>query len=269
MSYDPNDPSSWSRTAGQGFTIGLDLGFANDHSALVVGGVWPQAQSAIGIFDVQQLPLGTPMNDVADLAADLARQYSARIIADLSNNSAFAALLAARLGRNPANHMVAAVITGADSHATMPTPMPVSLGGVRAAVPRWSLSKPELVETVSAEIDNGSLRIGKVGDWEKLRDELTTMEREVRRSGAVAYSAPLGKHDDLVLALALCVFWLSAVWKRGSRASSPCQKSIVGCMDLEFVRRPGSMVRGTYLIDGRTQFHSRHSGISRGLLNSC
>ena len=102
--------------------------------------------------------------------------------------------------------MVAAVITGADTHASAPVPMPVSLGQVRAAVPRWSVSKPELIETVAAEIDNGSLRIGRVGDWEKLRGELVSMEREVRRSGSVAYSAPAGKHDDLALALALCVF---------------------------------------------------------------
>lgn len=38
--------------------------------------------------------------------------------------------------------------------------MPVSLGGVRAAVPRRSLSKPELIEAIAAEIDNGSLRNG-------------------------------------------------------------------------------------------------------------
>ena len=206
MSYDPNDPTYWNRSAGVGFTIGLDLGFASDHSAIVVGGAWPRAQSTIGIFDVAQLPLGTPMNEVADVAVHLARRHSARIVADLSNNSAFAALLASRLGRNPANYMVAAVITGAGTHANGPTPMPVSLGGVRTAVPRWSLSKPELIETVAAEIENGTLRIGKAGDWEKLRDELASIEREVRQSGSVAYSAPVGKHDDLAVALALCVF---------------------------------------------------------------
>jgi hypothetical protein len=32
------------------------------------------------------------------------------------------------------------------------------------------------------------------------------MEREVRRSGAAAYLTPAGKHDDLALALSLCVF---------------------------------------------------------------
>ena len=77
---------------------------------------------------------------------------------------------------------------------------------MRAAVPRWSLSKSELIETIAAEIDNGTLRIGKAGDWEKLRDELTAMEREVRKSGSVGYSAPTGKHDDMAMALALCVF---------------------------------------------------------------
>ena len=41
MSFDPNDPVTWNRGAGLGFTIGLDLGFATDHSAIVVGGVWP------------------------------------------------------------------------------------------------------------------------------------------------------------------------------------------------------------------------------------
>jgi hypothetical protein len=38
------------------------------------------------------------------------------------------------------------------------------------------------------------------------RDELQTMEQEVRTSGSVAYGAPEGRHDDLVTGLALCVF---------------------------------------------------------------
>jgi hypothetical protein len=34
----------------------------------------------------------------------------------------------------------------------------------RAAVPKWSLSKSELIETLAAEMDNQSLRIGQTGD---------------------------------------------------------------------------------------------------------
>jgi hypothetical protein len=84
----------------------------------------------------------------------------------------------------------------------------VSLGGQRPAIRRSSLSKKELVESVSAELDSGTLRIGQAGDWEALRDELMGMERTVRQSGSVAYSAPQGRHDDLALALSLCLFGL-------------------------------------------------------------
>ena len=56
------------------------------------------------------------------------------------------------------------------------------------------------------ELDNRSLRIAKTGDWELLRDELQAMEQTVRESCTVSYAAPEGHHDDLVLALSLCVF---------------------------------------------------------------
>ena len=56
------------------------------------------------------------------------------------------------------------------------------------------------------ELDNRSLRIARTGDWELLRDELQAVEQTVRASGTVSYAAPEGQHDDLVLALSLCVF---------------------------------------------------------------
>ncbi len=99
--------------------------------------------------------------------------------------------------------------------------MQLSLLGLRAAIPRWMLSKRELIESVSAEIDAGTLRIGKTGDYEALRDELLAMERTVRASGSVAYSAPFGKHDDMVIALALAAFGLRRIGApaRARRAS--------------------------------------------------
>lgn len=205
------DPTHWSPTAADALCVGLDIGGQQDHAALVVGGAWRSgAKSVLGIFHTQQIALGTPLDDVCDYAADLARQYHARIVADASNNSAAISLLAARFGK-PANALVAGVITQADSHAMQPQDMLVSLGGQRSHVPRWTLSKRELIESVSAEIDNGTLKISKTGDYEALRDELGTLERTVRQSGSVAYSAPAGKHDDLVMALTLCVFGLRRI----------------------------------------------------------
>ena len=164
----------------------------------------------LGIFHTKQFTLGTPLDEVADATAELARQCRATIIADASNNSAAISLLAARFGK-PANALVAGVITQADSHAMQPQDMLVSLGGQRSHVPRWTLSKRELIESVSAEIDNGTLKISKNNDYEMMRDELGTLERTVRRSGSVAYSAPAGKHDDLIMALALCMFGLRRI----------------------------------------------------------
>jgi hypothetical protein len=209
--------------------IGLDIGLAQDHSALVVAGAWRSgARNILGVFDIRQFPLGAPLDEVADAAAALAREYRCRIVFDSSNNSAFASLLAARVGSNPANTLIAGVITNALDHAATPVPMIVSNLGVKTAIPRWTLSKRELIEATSAEIDAGTLRIGRGGDWETLREELLGMERTVRQSGSVAYAAPAGKHDDLVVALGLGVFGLRRIGAPQRRAHQRTIPSVAG-----------------------------------------
>ena len=192
-----------------------------DHSALVVGGVWPEANHAIGIVEIKQFPLGTPLQDVATAAAEMAQTYRARIACDTSNNSAFPSILAPMLGNRPADRLVASVITNALTHATAPTPMILTLAGQRVGIARWTLSKRELIEAIGAEIGAGSLRFGKAGDWKLLRDELSALEREVRQSGSVSYAAPAGKHDDLVSALTLCLFGVRRFGSIQVRRPSP------------------------------------------------
>jgi hypothetical protein len=212
MSTDTNDPATWPTSSAIALCIGLDVGIAQDHSALVIGGAWQSSgRQIVGIIQTQQFLIGTPLDEVADQATALAKHLRCRIVFDCSNNSAFASLLAARLGSNPANALVAGVITNALGHASQPVAMQLSLAGQLATIPRWTLSKRELVETTSTEIDSGTLRIGQSGDWEALKDELVGMERTVRQSGAVTYSAPAGRHDDLVMALSLCLFGIRRV----------------------------------------------------------
>jgi hypothetical protein len=206
MSYSPVDPSTWSLQAASSFVVGLDVGMHADHCAFVLAGVWPQASDTIGVVDTKQFALGTPFEDVADVVATVARDNRATVVFDATNNSAFAGVLAARLPQPAVNHLVAAAITGALSHAAQPTPMPIAIGGLKSVVRRWTLSKSELVETIAAELGNNSLRIARIADWEVLQAELSTMERSVRASGSAFYSAPPGKHDDLVMALSLAVF---------------------------------------------------------------
>jgi hypothetical protein len=142
-------------------------------------------------------------------------------VVDATNNSAFAGVLAARLPQPAVNWLIAAAITSALSHAAQPTPMPIAIGGLKSAVRRWTLSKSELLETIAAELGNNSLRIARSGDWEILQQELSTMERAVRASGSAFYSAPAGKHDDLVMALSLVVFGCRRLGSQSARRSRP------------------------------------------------
>jgi len=204
--YDANDPQSWDAYAATGFVVGLDIGQFQDHSALVVAGVWPQANNAIGVIGIRRFALGTVLMEVAEEIAQLARKASARIVVDTSNNSGFVQVLAPLLSEKPANQLLAAVITNAGTHPAQPTPMPVTVNGRQVGIPRITLSKWELIETMGAEMDAGMLRLARTGDWEELRHELGRLQREARQSGSVLYAAPSGEHDDLVLALSLAVY---------------------------------------------------------------
>jgi cobyrinic acid a,c-diamide synthase len=205
--------------------IGLDVGLMKDHSALVAAGAWrTMSQSVLGVFDIKQFALGTTLEDVADATAEIARSLRCPVVFDCSNNSAFASTLAVRFGANPANQLIAGVITNALEHSAQPTQMRLSLFGLSAAIPRWTLSKRELVESIAAEVDGGTLKIGQTGDYDALFEELANMEGVARQSGYIAYSAPSGKHDDVAMALSLAVFGLRRIGAAASGGRRRVQK---------------------------------------------
>jgi hypothetical protein len=86
----------------------------------------------------------------------MAQIYRARIVCDTSNNSAFPAILAPLLGGRPSDRLVAGVITNALTHAAVPAPIMLTLAGQRVGIPRWTLSKRELIEACRG------------GDWGRL-----------------------------------------------------------------------------------------------------
>lgn len=113
------DPSEWPLSAASSIVIGVDVAFSSDgdHSAMVVGGTWKEnGRSVVGIRDIRQFERGYPADELADAIALTARGYgNPKVVFDASNNSAFASILAARFPVNPANHLVAGVITSAGS----------------------------------------------------------------------------------------------------------------------------------------------------------
>jgi hypothetical protein len=205
MIYNPNDPSTWNWASAVGHTLAVDLGLHGDHTVMVLMAAWPEADYRIGVTYVRQFPLDTPHMEVVDAISAIALDDRITVIADSSNNTAFCSLLAPRVSRAP-NRLIAAHITKSQSHAPGATPMPVVISGKRSAIRNQSLSHQQLFDDVIAEGDNGMILIGSGGSPEILQAEIMSLDRTKLAQG-VHYSAPSGKHDDAVTALALGVYW--------------------------------------------------------------
>jgi len=201
--------------------IGLDIGVMQDHSFMIAGGVWSiGGRPTIGVFNIKQFALNAPLDAVAAEAAAYAKEVRAKIAVDLSNNVAFASLLAGHFS-NPADHICGASITNAAEHASIPTRLQLAVGGAQTVIPKWSLSKGQMMHELAAEIDNHTLRTAKVGDWAVLGEEMQSFDQHVRASGSLALGAQAGKHDDGPMSLALLVFALRRLGGVARRRVTP------------------------------------------------
>jgi hypothetical protein len=65
-----------------------------------------------------------------------------------------------------------------------------------------------LISNLDARLHTGELRFAAdLGEGEALRDELANFERHVTAAGRPTFEARSSKHDDLVLSIALALFW--------------------------------------------------------------
>jgi hypothetical protein len=80
----------------------------------------------------------------------------------------------------------------------------------------YRVPKAELVNTLIARQDTGEFRAAAaLPDREAFEAELQGFRRRLSAAGAVRFEAEEGKHDDLVIAVALAVWWASR--PRGER----------------------------------------------------
>lgn len=71
----------------------------------------------------------------------------------------------------------------------------------------WNVGKAELVARVQVEMQTGRLRIGsRIEHVDLLVGELLDFRARQSAAGHMTFNAREGKHDDLVLALALAIF---------------------------------------------------------------
>jgi hypothetical protein len=73
---------------------------------------------------------------------------------------------------------------------------------------RWHVAKTALISTLDARLHTGELRFAAaLSEAPAMRDELLNFNRHVSASGRYSYQARATAHDDLVLAVAIGVWW--------------------------------------------------------------
>lgn len=73
---------------------------------------------------------------------------------------------------------------------------------------RWHVSKTSLISNLDAALHVGELQFAKaLRESEAMKAELQSFNRSVSAAGRYQYSARVGQHDDLVLAVAIACWW--------------------------------------------------------------
>ena len=68
----------------------------------------------------------------------------------------------------------------------------------------WHVPKQVLISTLDARLHTGELKFAaELGEASTMQDELKDFRRKVSAAGRYSYEARVGKHDDLVLAVAI------------------------------------------------------------------
>jgi hypothetical protein len=82
---------------------------------------------------------------------------------------------------------------------------------------RWHVAKTRLISTLDAKLHVGELRFAQaLTESAVMKEELKDFRRHVGAAGRFSYEARTGKHDDLVLAVAIALWWASRPQDTGS-----------------------------------------------------
>jgi hypothetical protein len=191
------------------FVAGLDLGQAQDYSALAIVERVRRQGDRLPSYDVRHLerwPLGTAYPDVVAGAGERVRAVRALeaecpLVVDKTGVGAVVVDLFVRAKLRP---LVAVTITGGDRMTE----------DANGAIPAFRTPKRDLVATVQVLLGEDRLRIAAdLPESAVLAAELTNFRVKIGAGGHDAYGAGTdlddwrtGANDDLVLALALALW---------------------------------------------------------------
>lgn len=176
------------------FTLGLDLGQAQDYSALVIVDERDD-RTRDDVREIRRWPLGTPypaiVEDVRGVLA-LPQLSDAALVVDATGVGRPVVELFSAAGCYPKGVMITA-----GSQVT------------KDEYGYWHVPKKELVSTVQIGLQSGSLQIARaLPEAAILVQELLNFKATITTAANDTYGAwREGQHDDLVLALALALWY--------------------------------------------------------------
>ncbi|MBB6254100.1 hypothetical protein [Nitrospirillum iridis] len=194
------------------YVVGVDLGRQNDPTAIVavrrdefpsvtIDGRLVEVPALFRVGFSERVPLGTPYPAVVQRVANLLKT-TPFIGADLVIDQTGVGVAVADMFRSAGMHFTGVVIHGGDA---------VNSDGMT-----WRVPKMVLISRLQALMAEDRLHVhADLPDVAALREELLDYETEQLPSGRVTFNAPPGRHDDLVMALAI------AVWKAHGATNVP------------------------------------------------
>ena len=205
----------WSRVPAQAsdrFIMGVDLGQSHDPTAISVihHSVRPledwkidtarhqtrqQVEEHFDVRHLERVPLGTPYPQIVQRVAELLSRPPLRDGCDLIIDETGVGRAVADIFETSGMKPQRVAITSGNE-TTNP--------GDRC----WHVPKGLLISTVDALLHVGELRFAaNLTDAGALAEELKDFRRKVSDAGRATYNARTGKHDDLILSIAIALWW--------------------------------------------------------------
>jgi hypothetical protein len=195
------------------YVVGVDLGQSADPTAIAVlqhSKAYQQPSvERIDCKHLERLPLGTSYPNVVRHVRDLLARPP--LCSDQNLRGKW------RPGCRPAELVIDETGVGravGDIFDGDPAPIRVTItsgsettwqGGTR-----WHVAKTALISKVDALLHTGVLRFAAgLTDAQAMKDELLDFRRKLSDAGRATYGARVGRHDDLVLAVAVGCWWLT------------------------------------------------------------
>jgi phage FluMu gp28-like protein len=176
------------RNSAPSIFIGLDLGQRRDHTAIAVVDKTP---SCLLVRHAERVTLGTPYAHVVDR------------LRQIVDHPTLAGACSLTVDATGVGAPVVELLTQASLGCEI-TPITITGGERELKTPNgWSVPKRDLMTGLRLTLENGDLKIARrMKESGALCRELT----DVRISGAHIGAEGAGRHDDLVIALALALW---------------------------------------------------------------